>query len=68
MRVQEKMVLRIIFVPKREVVKGDRRNLNNEELYKQNSSLNNFMTIKSIGIIWAGHLVHMEDRGKRFKI
>jgi hypothetical protein len=66
--VQERMALRIIFVPKREVVKGGRRNLNNEELHNLNSSLNIIMTIKSIVIMWAGHVVHMGDIGNRSKI
>jgi hypothetical protein len=62
------MVLRLIFVPKREVVKGGRTNLNNEELHNLNSSLNIIMTITSMRIMWAGHVVHMGDTGNRSKI
>lgn len=45
-------------------MKGDKGNLNNEELNNLNSSPNIVMAIKSIGIMWAGHIIHMEDRSK----
>jgi hypothetical protein len=49
-------------------VKGGRRNLNNEELHNLNSSLHIIITIKSIEIMWAGHVVHVGDTRNMSKI
>jgi len=47
LRVSERWVLRRIFEPKREEVKGDWRRLHNEELHNLYSSLNIIKVVKS---------------------
>jgi hypothetical protein len=57
-------VLRRIFGPKRDEVRGECRRLHNEELNYLYSSPNIIRVIKSRRMRWAGHVVHMgEGRG-----
>ena len=61
--VSENRVLRI-FGPKRDEVIGEWRKLYNEELNDLYSSPNIVRVIKSRGMRWAGHVVHVgEGRG-----
>ena len=60
----ENRVLRRIFGPKRDGVKGERRKLHNEELNDLYSSPNNVRLIKCRRLRWAGHVARMvEGRG-----
>ena len=61
LRMFEKRVLRRIFRPKRDGVKGEWRKLHNEELNDLYSSPNIVRVIKSRRMRWAGHVAHMED-------
>jgi hypothetical protein len=64
LRVFENMVLRRIFVPRRDVVTGDWRRLHNEELNDLYSSPNIVRVIKWRRMRWAGHVARMgEERG-----
>ena len=55
----ENRVLRKIFGPWRDEVKGERRRLHNEELNDLYCSPNIVRVIKSRRMRWAGHVVHM---------
>ena len=57
----ENRVLRRIFGPKREGVKGEWRKLHNEELNDLFSSPNIVLLIKSRRMRWAGHVARMEE-------
>jgi hypothetical protein len=59
----EKRVLRRIFGPKRDEVRGDGRKLHNEELHNLYSSPNIIRMIKSRRMRWARHLARMVRRG-----
>ena len=60
----ENMVLRRIFVSRREEVTGEWRRLHNEELNDLYSSPNIVRVIKSRIMRWAGHVARMgEERG-----
>ena len=60
----ENMVLRRIFVPRREKVTGEWRRLYNEELNDLYSSPNIVRVIKSRRMRWAGHVARMgKERG-----
>jgi len=64
LRVFENMVLRRIFRPRRDEVKGEWRRLHNEELNDLYSSPNIVRVIKPRRMRWAGHVPHMdEERG-----
>jgi len=57
-------VLRRIFVPRRDEVRGEWRRLHNEELNDLYCSPNIVRVIKSRRIRWAGHVARMgEERG-----
>jgi hypothetical protein len=62
MRVFENRVLRRIFGPKREEVRGERRKLHNEELNGLYSLPNIVRVIKSRRMRWAGHVARMGKR------
>jgi hypothetical protein len=60
----ENMVLRRMFGPRRDEVKGEWRRLHNEKLNDLYSSPNIVRVIKSRRMRWAGHVAHMgEERG-----
>jgi len=65
LRVFENMVLRRIFVPRRDEVTGEWRTLYNEELNDLYSSPNIVRVIKSRRMRWAGHVAPMGEEGKR---
>jgi hypothetical protein len=62
LRVFENTVLRKIFGPKRDEVRGEWRRLHNEELYDLYSSPNIIRVIKSRIMGWAGNVARMGDR------
>jgi len=62
LRVFENKVLRRIFEPKRNEVRGEWRKLHNEELNDLYSSLNIVRVIKSRIMRWAGNVACMGDR------
>jgi len=59
LKVFENMVLRTIFVPRRDEVTGEWRRLHNEELIDLYFSLNIMRVIKSRRMRWAGHVARM---------
>ena len=64
LRVYENMVLRRIFVPRRDEVTGEWRRLHNEEKNDLYPSPNIVQVIKSRRMRWAGHVARMgEERG-----
>jgi len=64
LRVFENMVLRRIFVPRRDEVTGEWRRLHNEQLNDLYCSPNIVRVIKSGRMRWAGHVACMgEERG-----
>jgi len=64
LRVFENRVLRRIFGPRRDKVRGEWRRLRNKELNDFYSSPNIVQVIKSRRMRWAGHVAHMgEERG-----
>ena len=64
LRVFENVVLRRIFGPRRDEVKGEWRRLHNEELNDLYCSPNIVRVIKSRRMRWAGHVARMgEERG-----
>jgi hypothetical protein len=62
LRLFEIMVLRRIFGPKKDAVRGEWRRLPNEELYDLYSSPNIVHVIKSRRMRWAGHVACMGER------
>ena len=64
LRVFENMVLRRIFGPRRDEVRGEWRRLHNEELSDLYSSPNIVRVIKLRRMRWAGYMARMgEERG-----
>jgi hypothetical protein len=59
LRVFENRVVRGIFGPKRDEVKGELRKLHNEELHNLYSSPDIIRQIKSRRMRWAGHVARM---------
>ena len=57
----ESMVIRRIFGPRRDEVKGEWRRLHNEELNDLYSSPNIVRVIKSRRMRWAGHVARMGE-------
>jgi hypothetical protein len=64
----ENRVLRRIFGPKRDEVTGEWRKLHNEELHTLYPSPNIFREIKSRRIRWVGHVAHMGEERKLYKV
>ena len=64
LRVFENMVLRRIFGPRRDEVRGEWRRVHNEELNDLYSSPNIVRVIKLRRVRWAGHVARLgEERG-----
>jgi hypothetical protein len=59
LRFCESRVLRRIFGPKRDEVRGEWRRLHNKELYALYSALNIIRVIRSRRLRWAGHVARM---------
>jgi hypothetical protein len=68
LRVFENRVLRRLFGPKRDEVKGEWRKLHNEELNDLYSLRNIFRVIKSKRIRLAGHVARMGKRRGVFRV
>jgi len=66
--VLENRVLRRIFVPKRDEIKGEWRKLHNEELNDAYSSPNIVLVIISRRMRWAGHVAHMGERRGVYRV
>jgi hypothetical protein len=58
----ENRVLRRIFWPNKDEVKGEWRKLHNEKLNDLYCSINIVRLTKSIGMRWAGHVALVEER------
>jgi hypothetical protein len=63
LRVFENWMLKRIFGPKRDGVKGGWRKLHNEELHNLYASPSIIRIIKSRRMRWAGHVARMGRRG-----
>jgi hypothetical protein len=61
LRVFENRILRRIFGPKRDEVRGEWRKLHNEELHILYSSPNIIRQIKSKSLRWAGQVARMGE-------
>jgi hypothetical protein len=68
LRVFENRVLRRIFGPKRDEVMGEWRKLHNEELHNLHSSPDIIRQVKSRQMRWAGHVAHMGEERKVYKV
>jgi hypothetical protein len=64
----ENRVLRGIFCPKRDDVRGEWRKLHNEELNDLYCSPNIFREVKSRRMRWAEHVAHMGKRRGVYRI
>jgi hypothetical protein len=64
----ENRVLRRIFGPKRDEVMGEWRKLHNEELCNLYSSSHIIRQIKSRQMRWAGHVAHVGEERKLYKV
>jgi hypothetical protein len=64
----ENRVLRRIFGPKRDEVTREWRKLHNEELHNLYSSPNIIRQGKSRGMRWAGHVSHVGEERKVYKV
>ena len=67
LRVFENMLLRI-FGPRRDVVTGEWRRLQNEELNDLYSSPNIVLVIKSRRVRWAGHVARMGEERAAYRV
>jgi hypothetical protein len=68
LRVFENRVLREIFGPKTDEVTGQWRKLHKEELHILYSSPDIIIQTKSSRMRWAGHVAHMEEERKVYKV
>jgi hypothetical protein len=68
LRVFEKRVLRRIFEPKRDEVKGGWRKLHNEKLHNLCSSPSIIRIIKSRRMRWAGHVARMVEKRNGYRL
>ena len=64
----ENMLLRRIFGPRRDEVMGEWRRLHNKELNDLYSSPNIVQVIKSRGMRWAGHVAHMGEERRVYRV
>jgi hypothetical protein len=68
LKVFENRVLRRIFGPKRDEVTVEWRKLHNEELHHLYSSPDIIRPVKSRRMRWAGHVGHMGEERKVYKV
>jgi hypothetical protein len=68
LRVFENRVLRRIFGPKRDEVMGEWGKLHNEELHNLYSSPDIIRQVKSRRMRWAGHVAHMGEERKVYRV
>jgi len=68
LRVFENRVLRRIFGLRRDEVTGELRRLHNEELNDFDSSPNIVRVIKSRRMRWAGHVAHMGEERRVYRV
>jgi hypothetical protein len=68
LRVFENTVLRRIFGPRRDEVKGEWRKLHNEELHILYSSPNIIRQSKSSTMRWVGHVANMGEERKVYRV
>jgi hypothetical protein len=68
LRVFDNRVLRRIFGPKKDEVRGEWRRLHNEELHDLYSSPNVIRVIKSRRMRWAGYVARMGDRRGAYRV
>jgi hypothetical protein len=68
LRVSVNRVLRRIFGPKRDDVRGEWRRLHNEEINDLYSPPNIIRMIKSRRMRWAGHVARVEDRRGAYRV
>jgi hypothetical protein len=61
-------VLRRIFGPKRNEVKGEWRKLHNKELHDLYPSPSIIRIIKSRKMRWAGHVARMGEKGNAYRL
>jgi hypothetical protein len=64
----ENRVLRRMFGPKRDEVKGEWRKLHNEELHNLYSSPDIIRKVKSRRMKWAGYVARMGEERKGYKV
>jgi hypothetical protein len=68
LRILENRVLRRVFGPKRDEVRGEWRRLHNKELYALYSSPNVIRVNKSRRLTWAGHVARMGDSRRAYRV
>jgi len=68
LRVFQNMVLRRIFGPRWDEVKGEWRRLHNEELNDLYSSPNIVRVTKSRRMRWAGHVARMDEENGMYRV
>jgi hypothetical protein len=68
LRVFENRVLRRIFGPKKDEVMGEWRKLHSEELHNLYSSADIIRQVKSRRMRWVGHVAHMGEERKVYKV
>jgi hypothetical protein len=68
LRVFENRVLRRIFGPKRDEVRGEWRKLHNKELHDLYSSPSINRIIKSLRMRWAGHVARMGKKSNAYRL
>jgi hypothetical protein len=68
LRVFENRVLRRIFGPRRDRVKGGWRKLHNEELHNLNSLPSIIRIIKTRRLRWAGHVARMGEKRSMYRL
>jgi hypothetical protein len=68
LKIFKNRVLRRIFATKRNTVIGEWRRLHNEELYGLYSSPNIIQEITSTRLRWAGHVTHMGESRKAYRV
>jgi hypothetical protein len=68
LRVFENRVLSRIFWPRRDKATGEWRRLHNEELNDLYSSPNIIRMIKSVRMIWAGHVARIGEKRDAYRI